>query len=129
MACSLMEAGHLTIRLFPQILILLLDPIFSRDCLYVMGILPHSRTFTRRASVPSPVTRVRVSLLLAVEQQQAVDNGVQESGILVVHLLMRCMEAIQRNDLKVASDLVMTVNSAPCGAMGNVASHFVEALT
>ena len=57
------------------------------------------------------------------------DNGAQESGIRVVHLLMGCAEAIQRNDLKVASDLVMTVNSAPCGAMGKVASHFVEALT
>lgn len=65
--------------------------------------------------------------------QQAMYNGAQESGIRVVHLLMGCAEAIQRNDLKVASDLVreirMTVNSAPCGAMGKVASHFVEALT
>ena len=65
--------------------------------------------------------------------QQAVDNVAQESGIRVVHLLMGCAEAIQRNDLKVASNLVreirMTLNSAPCGAMGKVASHFVEALT
>lgn len=64
--------------------------------------------------------------------QQSIDNGAQESGIRVVHLLMGCAEAIQRNNLKVASDLVreirMTVNSAPCGAMGKVASHFVEAL-
>lgn len=64
--------------------------------------------------------------------QQSIDIGAQESGIRVVHLLMGCAEAIQRNDLKVASDLVreirMTVSSAPCGAMGKVASHFVEAL-
>ena len=61
------------------------------------------------------------------------DNWAQESGIHVVHLLMGCAEAIQRNDLKVASDLVreirMTLNSALCGAMGKVALHLVEALT
>ncbi|GLJ44178.1 hypothetical protein SUGI_0921890 [Cryptomeria japonica] len=69
-----------------------------------------------------------------VQQVPAVvngDEGAQESGIRLVHLLMACAEAIQRNDLKMASSMVQEIRMMmrnPSGAMGKVASHFVEAL-
>eukprot|EP01018_Ginkgo_biloba_P004064 Gb_34637 [translate_table: standard] len=59
------------------------------------------------------------------------DDGAQESGIRLVHLLMGCAEAIQRNELKAASEIVREIGimvRTQSGAMGKVASHFVEAL-
>eukprot|EP00250_Pteridium_aquilinum_P015992 c22877_g1_i1 orf=263-2560(+) len=59
------------------------------------------------------------------------DEGAQESGIRLVHLLMACAEAIQNSQLAAALDMVTEIRSLASsnnGAMGKVANHFVEAL-
>lgn len=67
----------------------------------------------------------------AAQPANSGDDGAQESGIRLVHLLMACAEAIERTDLMLASDIVRKIRIMvrnPSGAMGKVASHFVEAL-
>ncbi|MCO5568861.1 hypothetical protein L7F22_022563 [Adiantum nelumboides] len=59
------------------------------------------------------------------------DEGAQESGIKLVHLLMACAEAIQNGELAAAVDMVREIKrlaSSTSGAMSKVANHFVEAL-
>lgn len=59
------------------------------------------------------------------------EEGAQESGIRLVHVLMACAEAIQNNELAAALDMVREIKrlaSSNSGAMSKVANHFVEAL-
>lgn len=55
----------------------------------------------------------------------------QESGIRLVHLLMACADAVQNNELGVAREMVTELHrlaSPQSGAMGKVATYFVQAL-
>ncbi|KAJ7532580.1 hypothetical protein O6H91_13G010800 [Diphasiastrum complanatum] len=54
-----------------------------------------------------------------------------DSGVRLVHLILACAEAVQRNDLVAADEMVRVIRvlSAPeCGPMGRVATQFAEAL-
>ncbi|MCL7023708.1 hypothetical protein MKW94_023865 [Papaver nudicaule] len=55
----------------------------------------------------------------------------QEAGIRLVHTLMACAEAVQQENLKIASQLVKQINLlavSQAGAMRKVATYFGEAL-
>ena len=55
----------------------------------------------------------------------------QENGIRLVHALMACAEAVQRNNLKLAEALVNKIGFlavSQAGAMRKVATYFAEAL-
>ncbi|XP_058787465.1 DELLA protein 1-like [Vicia villosa] len=55
----------------------------------------------------------------------------QETGVHLIHTMMACADAIQRDDLKIADRLVKNIGilaSSQTGAMGKVASYFAQAL-
>ncbi|KAL3690090.1 hypothetical protein R1sor_016399 [Riccia sorocarpa] len=58
-------------------------------------------------------------------------TGEAEPGVHLVHLLLACAEAVQRNDVRMAEDTVRRIQMLATlqrGPMGKVAAHFVEAL-
>lgn len=68
----------------------------------------------------------------AVAEQQQMPMGEDEnSGILLVHSLLACAEAIQRENLNLAEETLHRIQllGLPPGPMGKVASHFIDALT
>lgn len=77
--------------------------------------LPHNQTHLQQEGVYVDVS----------------DEGAQELGIRLVHLLMACAEAIPKNELAAALDMVREIKrlaSSNSGAMGKVANYFVDAL-
>ncbi|KAM7271051.1 hypothetical protein ACFE04_030265 [Oxalis oulophora] len=59
------------------------------------------------------------------------DDGLQESGIRLVHALMSCAEAIQQNNLTLAEAFLKQIGvlaSSQTGSMRKVATYFAEAL-
>lgn len=55
----------------------------------------------------------------------------QETGVRLIHTMMACADAIQRDDIKIADRLVKNIGilaSSQTGAMGKVASYFAQAL-
>eukprot|EP01018_Ginkgo_biloba_P032328 Gb_32252 [translate_table: standard] len=58
-------------------------------------------------------------------------DGIQDSGVRLVHTLMGCAEAVHQQNLAMADEMVKQIRmlaSSLGGAMGKVATYFAEAL-
>jgi DELLA protein len=75
--------------------------------------------------------RVNAPAFQSGAEQQIVPTGDESSGIQLVHSLLACAEAIQRENLTLAEETLHRIQllGLPPGPMGKVAAHFIDALT
>ncbi|KAG6517176.1 DELLA protein SLR1-like [Zingiber officinale] len=81
------------------------------------------------SSPPSSTITADAATAAAAQQVVIVDS--QEAGIRLVHALMACAEAVQKENLKAAGAIVKQISvlaASQGGAMRKVAGYFAEAL-
>lgn len=78
----------------------------------------------------SSALKGRISPGAVPEQQQMPMGEDENSGIQLVHSLLACAEAIQRENLNLADETLRRIQvlGLPPGPMGKVAAHFINAL-
>ncbi|KAG6389858.1 hypothetical protein SASPL_151332 [Salvia splendens] len=84
-----------------------------------------------RAKPPSPAKKLKLSPQETESSESIVMVDSQENGIRLVHSLMACAEAVQKEDFKLAEALVKNIGFlavSQAGAMRKVATYFAEAL-
>ncbi|KAG6391613.1 hypothetical protein SASPL_149369 [Salvia splendens] len=84
-----------------------------------------------RAKPPSPAKKLKLSPQETESSESIVMVDSQENGIKLVHSLMACAEAVQKENFKLAEALVKNIGFlavSQAGAMRKVATYFAEAL-